>query len=308
LPVTTGVSLAQTLADPAAVAVTPHFAFYSDFTTNLHDALLEAGRARGKGKPELFQAGDEASCFDELAPSLRTAWDLAVDYYAAIISSESWSDRQQVLIRLDLAGVEAPKTPRDRRWETQDANNRSWIEALVAQLKVHEEAVSRRLAELYERPLGGLPIRVDVVETVNWSGATTWLLDPDGGHIMISNVEHGPVSLEYLFHEASHTLMGRGHPVRIALREAAERLDVALPGDLWHAVLFYTTGDTVRRALAEAGEPDYVPMLFDGNIFARYHEPMKRAWTPYLNGACTLAEAAEDLVRALSDLQDDRPE
>lgn len=315
---------AQDPTERAVVATTPHFAFHSDFVTNIHDALLEAGRARRKGRAELFRTGEEAACFAGLAPSARTAWNLAVDYYAEVISPKTWSDRQQVLIRLDLAHVEALPDERDRRyvgiarsfmdaaspayeacrWDTQDAKNRLWIEALVAQLSVHERAISRRLEDLYDKPLGGLPIRVDVVETVNWSGATTWLLDPDGGHIVISPVERGPVSLETIFHEASHTLMGRGHPVRVALRQAAERLDVALPEDLWHAVLFYTTGETVRRTLAEAGEPSYTPMMFAGNIFDRYHEAMKSAWTSYLDGERGLQEAAEDLIRALGDTVD----
>jgi len=311
-------SFAQDPAARAAVATTPHFAFHSDFRTNINDALLEAGRARRKGNPELFLTGAEATCFEGLAPSIRTAWNLAVDYYAEVISPKKWSDRQQVLIRFDLARVEELSKERDLRyvgiarsfmdaatpayeacrWDTQDVGNRRWIEALVAQLSVHEATVSRKLADLYDKPLGGLPIRVDVVETVNWSGATTWILDPDGGHIVISNVEHGPVSLEYIFHEASHTLMGRGHPVQIALRQAAERLDTELPGDLWHAVLFYTTGDAVRRALDEAGEPAYTPMLFTGNIFGHHHEAMKRAWTAYLEGERGLEEAAADLIKA----------
>ena len=309
-------SPAQDPGARAAMARTPHFVFHSDFVTNVHDALLQAGRARKKSNSELFRTGEEAACFAGLAPSARTAWNLAVDYYTEVISPKKWSDRQQFLIRLDLARVEELAKERDRRyvgiarsfmeaatpayeacrWDTQDVRNRRWIETLVAQLRVHEKAISRRLADLYDKPLGGLPIRVDVVETVNWSGATTWLLDPDGGHIVISNVEHGPVSLEYIFHEASHTLMGRGHPVQIAPRQAAGRLDVTLPGDLWHAVLFYTTGDTVRRVLAEAGEPVYTPMLFAGNIFGRHHEAMKNGWTAYLEGERDLQAAAEDLI------------
>ena len=309
-------SPARDSARRTAVATTPLFAFHSDFATNVHDALLEAGRARKKGKSELFQAGEEAACFAGLAPSAQTAWNLAVDYYTQVISPKKWSDREQTLMRLDLAGVEELTRERDRRfvgiahgfieaatpayeacrWDTQDARNRGWIEALVAQLSVHEKNISRRLTGLYGKPLGGLPIRVDVVETVNWSGATTWILDPDGGHIVVSNVEHGPISLEYIFHEASHTLMRREYPVQLALKQAAARLDVTLPGDLWHAVLFYTTGDAVRRILAEAGEPAYTPMLFAQNILGRHHEAMKSAWTAYLDGERDLQEEADDLI------------
>jgi hypothetical protein len=321
-------TLAREAGERAAVETTQLFAFHSDFATNLNDALIEGGRARNAGKPELFHTGEEESCFGELPRPVQAAWDHAVDYYAEIISAERWSGRQQFSIRLDLAGVEELKEARRLRdvgiarsfrgaaapayeacrWSAQDGENRRWIDALVPLLSVHEKAVSLRLADLYEQPLAGLPIRVDVVETVNWSGATTILLDPVGGHIVISNeADRGPVSLEYVFHEASHVLMGRGHPVRNALAEAAEQLGVRLPRDLWHAVLFYTTGDTVRRTLAEAGEPAYTPMIFSGNIFESFHEPMESAWRAYLEGECTLTEAALDLIRALGDGEVDSP-
>ena len=77
------------------VSTTPHFAFYSDFDTNLNDALIAAGVARKKGKPELFHSGDEVACFDKLSPSTRAAWDGAADYYAKVISPADWSDRRQ---------------------------------------------------------------------------------------------------------------------------------------------------------------------------------------------------------------------
>lgn len=273
---TAGAGFAGETVDDVTVATTPHFALHSDFTTNLHDALLEAGRARNKGKPELFQTDAEASCFGELPRPVQNAWGHAVDYYTEIISPARWFKREQYLIRVDLAGVEEREKAEDRRfigivrsfigaatpayeacrWKSQDAENRRWIASLVALLKLHEKTVSSRLADLYGIPLAGLPIRVDVVQTVNWSGANTILLDPVGGHIQLSiEEERGPASLELVFHEASHTLMGRGHPIRRALAEAAEQLDLPLPQDTWHAVLFYTTGETVRRALAEAGRP-----------------------------------------------------
>lgn len=97
-------------------------------------------------------------------------------------------------------------------------------------MRVHEQAISAKLTTLYGKPLAGLPLRVDVVQTVNWSGANTILLDPDGGHIEVSIEQaYGPSSLELVFHEASHTLMGRGSSIRNALRNAASQLDLQLP-------------------------------------------------------------------------------
>ena len=46
--------LADEPAKAAIVATTPHFEFHSEFATNLNDALVEAGRARIKKKPEFM--------------------------------------------------------------------------------------------------------------------------------------------------------------------------------------------------------------------------------------------------------------
>ena len=314
----------------ALVATTPHFAFFSDFDSNLHDALLEAGRDKNFSRPALFEAGDEASCFEGLPGELRSGWKHALDYYAEVISSEKWDQKQQYWIRMDLSGSAELDETRDMRfvgiarglrqaaapayeacyWAARDEENRSWIAELVAQLELQEEAIAEKLAGLYATPLAGLPIRVDVMETVNWSGATTVLLGPVGGHIQISTPDRGPVAVELIFHEASHTLMGRGHPIRKALATAAKKLDLPLPRDLWHAVLFYTTGDAVRRVLDEQGSQDeegYTPMLFAIGIFGHHHEAMKSAWTGYLDGERTLDEAAADLVRAAAAQGSERP-
>jgi hypothetical protein len=51
-------------AQRTPVITTSYFAIYSDFDTNLNDALIAAGLARKKNKPELFRSGEEAACFD----------------------------------------------------------------------------------------------------------------------------------------------------------------------------------------------------------------------------------------------------
>jgi len=305
-------------------AITPDFAFYSDFATNLNDALVAAGVARNHHKPELFQSGAEKSCFGELPPSARAAWNQAVGYYAEIISPAEWSDRRQYLLRVDLAGFDeelqdagarqfvniarsfrAAATPAYEacRWATQDAENRRWIEGLKPRLAAHEQRIAHRLEELYRKPWDGLPIPVDVVETVNWSGANSIIRSPAGGHLLISNSYQGPAALEIVFHEASHLLMDRDDPLRKALEAAASTLDVPLPGDLWHVVLFYTTGEAVRRILDDAGESGYTPVIyaiFDrNNKWARYRKAIESTWPAYMDGERSLSEAAADLIRAL---------
>ncbi len=306
------------------VVTTPHFAFYSDFDTNLNDALIAAGVARKGGKPELFHAGDEVSCFGKLPPSARAAWEGAVNYYEEIISPANFGDRQQYLLRAQLAGFgeeskdaearqfveiarsfRAAAAPAYRvcRWAAQDETNRRWIEELKSRLAADEQKIASRLEQLYRKPWEGLPIPVDVVETVDWSGANSILRDPAGGHLLISGPSYqGPAALEVVFHEASHLLMGREAPVRQALDSAARAVDLRLPGDLWHVVLFYTTGETVRRILDEGGKPGYTPMvygIFDRGAWVGYRKALESAWRPYVEGKQALSEAAANLIDVL---------
>jgi hypothetical protein len=305
------------------LVTTPHFAFYSDFDTNLNDALIATGVARKGGKPELLRSGAEVSCFDKLPESARAAWHRAVDYYAEIISPAGWVDRQQYLIRVQLAGfddelkdadarqfVEIARTFRAAatpaytacRWAAQDEKNRRWIEELKPRLAADEQRIAARLEQLYRKRWDGLPIPVDVVETVDWSGANSIFRDPAGGHLLISNSYQGPAALEVVFHEASHLLMGRNDPLRQALDSAAKAVDQRLPGDLWHVVLFYTTGEAVHRILDDGGKPGYTPMLyaiFDRGAWGDYRQALENTWRPYVDGERTLPEAAASLVEAL---------
>jgi hypothetical protein len=317
-----GVSLGQSPMR-APVVTTPHFDFYSDIDTNLNDALIAAGLARKGGKPELFHSGAEESCFGKLPQSARSAWDRAVDYYAEIISPADWTESQQYLIRVQLAGFDeelkddaawqfveiaqsfrAVATPAYKacRWAAQDEENRRWIEELKPRLAADEQPIASRLERLYQKQWSGLPIAVDVVETVDWSGANSILRDLGGGHLLISNSYEGSAALEVVFHEASHLLMDRGDPVRKALDKAASAADFSLPGDLWHVVLFYTTGEAVLGILDENGKSGYIPMVY--GIFARgtwvgYRNALETTWLPYIDGKRTLSEAAGNLIKVL---------
>jgi hypothetical protein len=305
------------------VLTTPYFSIYSDFDTNLNDALISAGLARKNGKPGLFHAGQEVSCFETLAPSARAGWEGAVDYYSKIVSPFEWSDRPQFLLRLQLVGFDtAGQSAQDRefietartfrvaaapaystcRWKAQDESNRLWIEEMRPRLAADGRKAAARIAQLYRKTWRTLPMVVDVVETVNWSGANTSWSDLGQGDILISSLPRGASAFEILFHESSHVLMDRGDPVRAALEDAAKAAQYRLPNDLWHVVLFYTTGEAIRRILDDRGPGGYTPMLYE--IFARgsssqYREALEREWRPYVEGKRTLPEAAADLIGAL---------
>ena len=304
-----------------AVAVTPHFAFFSDFQANLHDALLNTGLARSRKQPELlFAEGD--SCFARLAPSVRMAWNLAVDYYARTVSPGEFLGRAQYLTRMHIAGFDEQLTDssarrfiglarafRDAaapaylacRWETQDRQNRAWVTEVTGRLARHEDAIARRLESLYQLRWAGLPMRVDVVQTVSWAGANSVSRSIGGGHLMISSAAYtGNAALELVFHEGSHMLMGPESPFQRALASARSR-GIAVPNDLWHVLQFFTTGYVVRQAIEQAGD-SYRPLLysiFDRGTWTPFREVVEREWTPYLTGARPLEAAVSAVLKSL---------
>lgn len=96
--------------------------------------------------------------------------------------------------------------------------------------------------------------------------------------------------------------MDHGDPVRHSLESAASAADFRLPGEVWHVVLFYTTGEAVRRLLDERGQPGYTPMvyeLFGRGIWAKYREALENNWRPYIDGKRSLGEAAASLIEAV---------
>jgi hypothetical protein len=302
---------------------TARFAFYSDVEPNLNDALIAAGVARRFGKPELFRAGAEAGCFAALPEPVRAGWDGAADFYARIVSPSGSNSTQRYLIRVQIAGFDeefrndadrqlvaiarsfrAAAAPAYRacRWAAQDEANRRWIEELTPRLRPDEAKIGARLEELYGRKWAAEPILVDVVQTVDFSGANTILRDGGRGHILIAIENPQRAAVETVFHEASHLLMGRGAPIQKALEDAAGAAGFRLPGDLWHVVLFHTTGEVVRGVLDEGGPPAYTPMLFeifDRGTWGEYRKPLETAWRPYIKGEKSLSDAATGLIEML---------
>jgi hypothetical protein len=312
--------------DGATVLTTPQFVFYSDFATNLNDALIAAGNARRARQLELFASGDEKECFDGLPVAERAAWSSAVDYYAAVISPVDGFGRERIALRIELSkgnadwaeGEEArflevargfragaAGAYRACRWTAQDAQNRRWIHSVAALLDRHAATLAANLPRLYATSWQLLPMRTDVVETVSWAGADSINLREGGAHILVGSGvtwNHDGAALEIVFHEASHNLTRPGAPLPSALSSAAAKLEARIPRDLWHAVLFYTTGETLRGVLADAGEPPYTPLIYTLNLFADngVRAAIERTWPAYLAGERTLEVTAADLVRALA--------
>src|SRR6266852_2923209 len=178
---------------------------------------------------------------------------------------------------------------------------------------VREQGMGRseRLAEIYPARWPREKLRVDLSGYANASGAYT---TADPLRVTISSLysrNQGSAALEVLFHEGSH---GIAEPVQAAIIRECRQRDKAIPRDLWHALVFYTTGEVIRPVLgssgATAGDQDggvpgggYTPYALREGLYQRgwndYFKLLQKFWQPYLDGSATFDDAIARMVSSL---------
>jgi hypothetical protein len=339
----------QTQATPQSTSTygpLPVFELHSGFWINLHHTLYNEARLRkaaaspdNTGKP----SGPALKTSPDAKPTYtaveQKAWDGAVSYYAAnfadkdlLFSSELVQMKNQLSDFEDcdeLSGktkkfcdagllpklaqiLEAAATVyRAHLWPAHDRANRRWILRVSPLVIEQGVGLSERLADIYETRWPRQKIRVDITAYANWAGAYTTL---DPLRVTISSLDprnQGAEALEVLFHEASH---GIAEPVQDAIIRECRQRDKAIPRDLWHALIFYTTGEVIRPVLASsrttaAGAGDdgssgnYTPYALREGLYQRgwknYLDVLQRFWQPYLEGRATFSDAIARMVSSL---------
>ena len=344
----------------------PVFELHSGFWINLHHTLYHQARLRkdaaspdktGKTSGPALKTSAETKTAYTTAE--QKAWDDAVSYYAAnladkdlLFSSELVQLKNQLSdfedcdeltgetkkfcdaglpAKLAQALEAAAPVYRAHLWPDHDRANRRWI-LRVAPLVIEQGVgLSERLADIYETHWPRQKIRVDVAAYANLAGAYTTL---DPLRVTISSLDprnQGAEALEVLFHEASH---GIAEPVQDAIIRECRQRDKAIPRDLWHALIFYTTGEVLRPVLASSdatprGELDlrsptstsgssatssrensrgssavgYTPYALREGLYERgwknYLDVLQRFWQPYLEGRATFSDAIARMVSSL---------
>jgi hypothetical protein len=190
-------------------------------------------------------------------------------------------------------------------WQEHDRINRRWIATVAPLVRRNGLDLAHRLAEIYQTNWPKERIRVDVSSFASSTGAYT-TLDPI--RVTVSSVDarnQASEALEVLFHEGSH---GIADGVQDAIFRECRQRDKPIPRDLWHALLFYTTGEVVRpvasstnsSAPASAG---YVPYAVREGLYKRgwenYLRVLTQYWQPYLDGRVEFSDAVAHMVSAL---------
>src|ERR1700720_2764767 len=267
----------------------PVFEFHSGFWVNLHHTLYQEAKfgasanspvgggdndkTPGKNRPTLKSSPGAKS---SLTPAEQRAWNEALSYYATkYVDKDPLFTTELILIKNQLgdfdgcdelsgrkketcnAGLpanlthvleEAAPVYRAHQWPSHDLANRRWVMRVAPLVREQGLGLSQRLADIYQTKWPKEKIRVDVCAYANRSGAYTTL---DPLRVTISSTDprnQDTQALEVLFHEASH---GIAEPVEQAIARECRQRDKAIPRDLWHALVSYTTGELIRSATTD---------------------------------------------------------
>jgi hypothetical protein len=308
----------------------PVFELHSGFWVNLHHYLYQQARERRAPGASKTAPGP----IPGLSDKEQQAWEEAVSFYAT-----NYADKD-LLFNSDLialknhigdfedcqelagtsreecdAGLPGKITPvlnraapvyRAHWWREHDRANRRWVAAVAPLVRQKGLDLAERLAAIYQSRWPKEKIRVEVTVSANWAGAYTTL---DPLRVTISSKDsrnQGEAALEILFHESSHGLAG---PVQDAIVRECRQRNKPIPRDLWHALLFYTTGEAVKSAMRaappspDAAKPGYIPYAVREGLYARgwsgYQQLLERFWQPYLEGRASFDDAIARMVSAM---------
>jgi hypothetical protein len=300
------------LSMPAFLPGGPHpkgpsmiFEFHSGFWVNLDLNLYE----------QALSGPSDSRC-SKVEGETASEWTASVLFYKqTMVSRDLLFDPRLVAIKNSLedqehAGLLSPTAAlpsplvavlervapiyRSTCWNQQDQANKDWIRQALPLVGRYGAELEHELSAAYQVPWPTGPVRVDVTNYASWAGAYT---TNQPTRITISSTDHrnqGTAALEILFHEASH---GISWHLQRAILEECKKQGVLLPRrDLWHAVIFYTTGELVRRRIA-----GYVPYAYKNGLWNHawpmYIGPLERDWKPYLDGQSPFDVAVRTLVK-----------
>jgi hypothetical protein len=314
----------------------PVFEMHSGFWVNLHHFLYLQARLLN-GNTSTSESARGAAKPDELPVSLLDfpeadihAWQDAVAFYSKdlanrdlLLNGDMEIINNQLSAMETCAELQGKTTPlcksglrqdlvealeraapvyRAHWWPQHDRANREWISQVAPMIEKMGVELSGQLADVYQRPWPAERLRVDVVWYGGPFGAYT-TLDPI--HVTISSHDprnRGVYGFEVLFHESSHALAGA---VNAAIAHEFRERDKPIPRDFWHALLFYTTGEIVRRDVEygsmtmafeqSGGRSGYLPYaarfgLYSGS-WEHFRGLLDLYWLPYLDGKVSFETA-----------------
>jgi hypothetical protein len=309
LVVLTGIGLSNLPAQAAE----PQFRFQDNFWVNLHHFVRVEARRRAFNAPLAMPVST-------LSEAEKAAWSSAVDAYIDLAKLSLIFDERLVRINNALASQgEAATLPeglvepgvlaalnraapiyRAHLWPEHRRLNEAWIAATKPLVEQHAPALTRALAAAYHVKWPTEPILVDASCEAGPVGAYTTGGPPGlAAHTVIApaQVRDPAAAFEIVFHEASHSVDDQ--IMKLIDAEAAKQGIKPHP-ELWHGIIFYTTGELVKRELHKEKDASYKPYAYRFGVYDRRWQTLRagleRDWQPYLDGKVDFSHALAKLV------------
>lgn len=290
----------------ALVVEVGRYRLHSNAWVNLHQRLLHEARFLSPS-PATLSGEDLAK------------WKTAVEAYRALVGKRSpIFDRELIVLNAALSATTAGKLPdsipkaasavlestmplyRAAQWEEDDRANRFWIAVAEPLLASAAEELADAHAKAYGLPF---PTRILVdVSPLAWEFGAYTVGEGASAHAVISSIEPGTQgfgALESLMHEPSHAIVA---PASMAigsdLARASKELGLRPLANQWHAILFYTSGELTRRALAKRGVREYRPFIanmYEGP-FRGQRAALETHWQAYLDGKVSREAAIRQIL------------
>ncbi|MEO6655473.1 MAG: hypothetical protein ABIO36_05275 [Pyrinomonadaceae bacterium] len=293
---------------PLSVTKIGRYILQSNPWVNLHQRLMY--EARFKGVPPASLSGDDL-----------TKWKKAVETYRVFLGKRNpIFDDELIQLNATLSKTSTFKLPkltsnavytaleaampiyRSAQWDEDDRINRFCIAVVEPMLVSAGEELIAAHEKVFGLPFPTL-ILVDVTAFAWEFGAYT-VGNREHAHVVFQSADdpanQGFMALESLMHEPSHAIVdAESGAIGGDLTRIANELGVKPKYNLWHAILFYTSGELTRRALAKRGVLNY-QRIIDSGMYERGFQGFKKSlethWQDYLDGKASRDEAIRQIL------------
>ena len=291
---------------PAPV-VFGRYRLQSNFWVNLHQRLVYEARFKWD-KPPAGLDGERLA-----------QWAAAVDAYRKYLGRRNpIFDKELIQLNDTLSATTAARLPDSvpaaakrvlegamplysaAQWEEDDRANRFWIAVAFPLLVSASEELAEAHAKAYATPF---PKRILVdVTTFAWEFGAYTVGEGESAHVVITSTDKGNqgfAALELLMHEPSHAIVdATSAAIGSDLKRLSAETGLRPMANLWHAILFYTSGELTRRALARRGVGEYRPIILDmyERGFRGYRQSLETHWQAYLDGKVSREAALRQIL------------
>jgi hypothetical protein len=307
----------------SATSMRQLFEFHNSFWVNLHQTLLEEALVSNGAADRRLQSNTLLAT-SQMSSQEKSDWDTAVAFYATRFGTsrqhgnDELIDLNDALARMSDNGgdlrsqnlkgplvaalLSAAPVFRKYWWHGQEQSNAKWIASQRDTLQRIGPRLAFVLTKDLRQPWPARPIRVDVCYYVPEIGFAFTILPPHITYASGDGSHQGLLGFELLFHEASHTFAD----VESDALSNACRTHAKDCGDLWHTLLFYTSGVELGRLLPAPDQISFMPYAYKYGLYTRgawprYYRVLLTDWKPYLEGNTTFQAAMDGMAAHLEE-------